>query len=274
MLPFGVKDFIRRWWANFRPLLLTALALIGFVAGVLPIFRAIDEYTVWFFVIFMIIILLPIVIYSKPKPRKSAINYIYQEIDIGNIDDFYDIDRKIGLLGMRNVGKTTFLECISKKMHSHRQTETPYFVLIPIVENKYTKYIAIIDSVGQSINNQFQIMNMSDVAVIFFDHSEGEAVSRERITAQAKFAFDLSTSIKEQNLILKKCVLVINKYDLWVTQNPAEVLRVYDMILQSVVNLRNFESVDTLLEHSNHDHDKIVRLLDLVSRERASSRNV
>ena len=124
----------------------------------------------------------------------------------------------VGLVGITDAGKTTFLDAVRHRKEPKRRTAAPYAVIVVLPDRNQTKYIAIVDSVGQLFDNQFDVVRHSDLVCLFLDHNTSDTLPKSnssRLNKQREFVDQIARTHEYETLGARSILLLGNKSDLW-----------------------------------------------------------
>lgn len=206
---------------------------------------------------------------SWPNSYLSLNDFQGHLVPIADINKIKPVPFTIGLIGRSKTGKTTFLHKISHIRNRLTRTSQIYTNIIdlPTHLNPNGKLI-IIDGDGKQFNQQFNIMSLVDILIIFFDHndsSDNVKLNRGRLKNHKEFIEQVISNLKNsQNL--KHIHLVINKFDLWGGTEENQYIIDWGTKIQSTLEESCEDiKVTTSHTHSNNIQDSIAEILENIS---------
>lgn len=243
---------------NALALIVTLLGFFGLTAGSLP-------YAGW------LLLALPgtaawAAIRSLPRFRVSPSEVVGKKIELEELDSILSHVPIVGLLGVHEVGKTTFLNAVLHKTEPKRRTAKPYAVVIQLPDAEPGSFIAIVDSVGERYENQFQVILKSDVVCIFLDHNPSDAISDvagNRINDEQHFLDQIVLTRRANTRGADRAVIVQNKTDLW-NGNPktrSTMDRLSANAVKAIGSVSRAGGVTRLDRFSNTRSEDVTRLL-------------
>ena len=155
---------------------------------------------------------------SLPRFRVSASEVVGKKIELEELDSILIHVPVIGLLGVHEVGKTTFLNAVFHRTEPKRRTAKPYAVVVQLPDTEPASFAALVDSVGERYENQFQVILKSEVACIFLDHNPSDSlgdVAGNRIDDEQHFLDQLVLTRRANTHGADRAIVVQNKSDLW-----------------------------------------------------------
>lgn len=228
----NLKAFFRRWGSSFVQDATSGLnlwAIIGTILGAAG-FTATGSSWGWAFLVILTSYLLYVLWKAKPKLIFHPSNFVSRQISLEDLDAFLVKIPTVGLIGKESAGKTTFLNSLVARASAPRQTDKPSVQIIAVPDTNPTKYLAIIDSVGQRDHVQFMVQNRCNALLVFLDHSTSDQktnVDEARLSTQKYFVDQLIAAKASIDRDPRYIFLIINKADLW-TKNPESETRVHE----------------------------------------------
>lgn len=189
-------------------------------------------------------------------------------VPIADLNGIRPIPFTVGLMGRSKSGKTTFLHKTTYIRNKLTRTNEIYANIVQLPSHlKPNGKLIIIDGDGKQFNQQFNIMGIVDILIIFFDHNEsGDNVKLRKLRLKEHEDFiDQVISNLKHSKNLKHIHLVINKYDLWGNSVDREfIIKWGDEMLSNIE--KNCDIKVTISHtHSNNIQDSIAETLEKIS---------
>lgn len=168
--------------------------------------------------------------YRREYKILSKINEI---IPMSELKRDYSFLKRVGIIGISNVGKTTLAENICRIRNKGSVTQGAWAYISNLSSSK-KKFVAILDAAGQSPSLQNDMALESDILLVIFDHnssSESGSINKNRIESHKVFIQLLIDRFRTSSITrLKTLYLIMNKRDLWQnTENrQSEIEKVMD----------------------------------------------
>lgn len=203
---------------------------------------------------------------SRPKFRVLPSDAVGKIIELEELESFLVVIPRVGLLGVHEVGKTTFLDAVLHRREPKRRTAKPYAVVVQLPGTGAPRFAAIIDSVGERYENQFRVMNTSNIVCLFLDHNATATDStraRDRIRDEQNFIDQLVLARREAGRGADRAVVVENKEDLWRNDQRATTAmrRLSEHAAASMATISRAGGVISLRNFSNTRSEDVTNLL-------------
>jgi len=212
-------SFLVAWIQKFTEELARPFNFLGIILGVLG-FYGINNSSIPFSNFFGLAFI-PFIVYclykSFPNFGVSPSAVIGKRLKIAELDNLNETVIRVGLLGRSSVGKTTFLNSTVNRSEPKRKTLFPYATIVRIEHSGIEKYIAFVDSVGESTASQAKILSLADLHCLFIDHNASDKNKRyllKRLHSHVTLATDLAKA-RPAPASEKAIILIANKSDLW-----------------------------------------------------------
>ncbi|HRD80098.1 MAG TPA: GTPase domain-containing protein [Saprospiraceae bacterium] len=175
--------------------------------------------------------------------------------------------KKISVLGLGNVGKTTLIENICRLENQNIQTQGKVAYITKLSASK-SKFVAILDASGQSQSLQNDIGLESEVIIILIDHNDSDLINRidrDRLRSHEIFISLFIDRLHTKEFKPKTIFLLLNKQDLWGGRNNKdELLHFFNQMTVKIKN--SFPSSEIIgLHFSNSVTSDCSRLIILLS---------
>lgn len=262
--------FLRNWLSNFLKSLdaafsrvaiaITIIAFLGVQLADVPLL----PYVIYAFLAYILVLL------AISKPPYVPPPNLSEPIDIAVVNSYLATTPRVGVVGLRKVGKTTFINATVARRPDERETAKPYgqFVLVP--DTKPEKHVVLLDSVGAREHVHFLIQTMATTLVFIIDHSETSdlsAVDDVRINSHKELARQLIHAAVDNNVIVDRIIVVANKSDLW--QADERSVAVVGSVMAEIVDLFRaaapYRTVVAKLPFSNESRVDVASLLQEAS---------
>lgn len=189
--------------------------------------------------------LVPVLVaYRREHKILSKVNEIISTLELKRD---YPFLKRIGIIGVSSVGKTTLAENICRIPNKGSVTQGAWAYISNLSSSK-NKFVAILDAAGQSPSLQIDMALESDILLVVFDHnvsSDSNVIDKKRIESHKTFIDLLIDRFKNSsNNRLKTLYLIMNKRDLWQKNEnrKSEIKQVMDNFEQE------FKSVFSTIE--------------------------
>lgn len=261
-----IAGFCSVWWIKFRDRVTSGLQAAAVIASIFAFFGLSlvgSTYSLWILGL-VLLLLLFWALRSLPRFHVHPSDIAGRKIEIEELERLLTKIEVVGLVGIDETGKTTFLNSIAHRSEPTRRTEKPYCVVIAMPDQSPTTYVAIIDSVGQRYENQFQVMEKADLVCLFLDHNASDRtrdVDDQRVIDHSRFVDQLVRTHATRGAQANSIIVVGNKSDLR-RRSPASRESMATLVDQTVNNLRpRFGSVRKVESFSNRTPEDVSGLL-------------
>lgn len=259
------------WWPRFLRVL---YADVGSVAGVGSLIVAATAYFLSGTVLLAVLtsaILVLVVTYaawrSWPEALTDTADLVASRTPVP-LKELRNLDRpvtRLGVVGMAQSGKTTFLE---RLLGSPMDTATTNEIGVRVAMLGPENYCALIDGDGDLFSQQFDVSRHVDFLLVFLDHNEGAErpeISSGRKQGHENFLEQLRVHLThDRNRLPKWIHFALNKRDLWEAQDGANVL--HKWFCNLVQDWRSFGMAKQISSstHSNRSAKDVAKLSSII----------
>jgi|GEM_PF-7019744 GTPase SAR1 family protein len=165
--------------------------------------------------------------------------------------------KRISILGIGNVGKTTLVENICRNENQNTLTQGSG-AYITNFSNKLNKYAALLDASGQSMSLQNDIALEANILIILLDHNSSSVdrkINQARMDKHDDFLLLLKDRLQTKEHSPSWIYFLLNKDDLWsmLSKNERQMLTGW-----FEKHVSDFKSLfpRTEVSHSKHSNSK------------------
>lgn len=260
------QNFWKVWLLSFLNLLDTSFSRVAIfltLATSLGLQIAGTAYA-WLGYVLVGFFVIGIIFWTKPKsvPNPNLTGHI----DFEALNDALVDTPRIGLVGLEDSGKTTFLDAAVARVPANRRTERPYgqFVLVPDTDPE--AHVVLVDSVGGNHAIQFAVQSLAMKLIFFVDHAAGSgeaSADKARVDRHIEFARQLTNSATESGGVIDKVIIVANKSDLWQSdeKSSAVISHMLDRIQGIFASASPYRVVSCIVPYSNNSRYDIANLV-------------
>lgn len=190
------------------------------------------------------------------------------QISLENLNKIHPAPFKLGIIGCSKSGKTTFLQKASFSRKPLVRTNEIYANVFQLPDHLNTKgKIILLDGDGKQHPQQFNIMERSNLIIIFFDHDESndiDVLNNDRKNEHNIFFQQLIFNLRNCTN-LKYIHIVINKHDLWgKSQDSTAIIDWIKSLKDDLEKVGNYK-ISESFQHCNNNQDSIAEILEHIS---------
>lgn len=137
--------------------------------------------------------------------------------NLAELKDMSPVPRRIGFIGVSQVGKSTLVAHLQALTPAGARTDNPYAVVVRLAGSPEI-FFALIDAAGHQYSQQFKVAENSDDLIVFLDHSSTDVERRSspsRLKAQRRFLTELADHLQNCGHFPQRIHFLMNKRDLW-----------------------------------------------------------
>ena len=179
-------------------------------------------------IILLLGILILIAIRSLPERLLSvpSLATSQEQVTLGNLQELDTPVLRIGTVGERQSGKSTFLHHALHRPPTLIKTTRIEIRIVPVPNVIPQMFCALIDGDGAQLSQQFDVCEHVDLLFVFLDHNPGDqdtTVSANRLPAHDNFLSQLRAHLNREGVQTPRHIhFVLNKRDLWQTNVQSE----------------------------------------------------
>ncbi len=205
-------------WINF-------VVLIGALVWAVTLIQAIEA---WLFFLSTFAVLVTQVFRNRRNENLQKVSN--EQISLQELKKNYNFLKKISIIGLGNVGKTTLIEHICRIENKKVLTQgaVAYITNLSVKRNKF---VAFLDASGQSQSRQNDLALESEIIIILLDHSDSDTINRidsGRLETQKSFIFLLVDRLRTREHKPKAIFLLLNKRDLWIRNSDVKKTNLFN----------------------------------------------
>lgn len=229
----------------------------------------------WLFFIVLIVSILILIILIKlnlkntqKKKFQQIIDKVGSKILISELEDIKDINiKKISIVGLGNVGKTTLIENICDAPNTDTRTTGRGAYIHNFSKNSF-KIGAILDASGQSQSLQNGLAIKSNLLIILIDHNSSRTdtkLSNDRISKHKDFLNLLLDKLNNNEHKPEWIHFLLNKEDLWSNMNNNEKKALKKIFKNQIKIFKTFFGQKVNITNSFYSNEKTNNRKELVN---------
>jgi len=174
--------------------------------------------------------------------------------------------KRISILGIGNVGKTTLVENICRNENQNTLTQGSG-AFVTNFSGKSSKYAAMLDASGQSMALQNDIALEANILIILLDHNSSDKdrkINQARMDRHDDFLSLLKDRLETRGHSPLWIHFLLNKDDLWANLKKTEKQRLTVWFEKHVTSFKS-SFPRTEVSHSNHSNSKTGNLTKIIN---------
>jgi GTP-binding protein EngB required for normal cell division len=208
------------------------------------------------------------VVSGFPKEKIDANDYIGQKITLEQLQNLSEDLLKIGIFGIANSGKSTFIKhaILSNNIVAVTNEVSATIALLQVSP---PRKVALLDGDGKNFSQQFKVVNHSQILIVFLDHNSGDTelvINNNRLERHDEYLQQLEGFLKTDKLEkIKRIHFVLNKKDLYEQISANNTLVTW---FEGIVNdwsRKNFSDSVSHSFHSNNNSTDISILMNIIN---------
>mgnify|MGYP003656610093 CR=1 FL=1 len=233
--------FFVSWVRRLAQLIVSGIGVTGSVASIAGVIAPQVSSAPDWLLFLPVPILITFIAVSRPKFPRSLYKALHQELSPDELLDLHpEPDNRFGLLGNSNTGKSTFRLRLALK-DGAPQSNRSVAQIFSVRRNDRNFFIALVDSVGERLPNQFQVAQTERNLLMFIDHAAGQdkrALSKRRLVDHKNLFDQILIALNDGPTEPTSLTVVQNKHDLW-GSNASSVRALDDLSDEIGVKFKN-----------------------------------
>lgn len=261
-------SFWRRWARAWLTALDTGLSR---VAGLITVFTGVGLKLIglapWW-ITPLALLGLVLLLAAWTKPATLAPPNVSSKIDLETVNEYLAHLPKVGLLGLNDAGKTTFLDAVVARPPVVQKTSQAYGQIVLVPDTRPEQMLLLLDTVGSVNRIQFAVLEQVQSAFLFIDHNDSansHELDEERMKKHLDFAAQLASSADEDGLLLDEMIVILGKNDLWSNSEEIELkMAELGSKIEGIFNSsKSFKTCKVIGTFSNNSRSDVAGLLRL-----------